>query len=58
MDTIRLKNQAFVQPVLGLLPPVYIVLVFSDRYTYVKRHHHCLACVKEIVMVKVGVVTY
>lgn len=54
----KTENQAFVQPVLGLLPPVCIVLVFSDRYTYVKRHHHCLARVKEIVMVKVGVVTY
>lgn len=48
------ENQAFVQPVLGLLPPVCIVLLFSDRCTYVKRHH-CLAHVKEIVMVKVRV---
>lgn len=48
------ENQAFVQPVLGLLPPVCSIGI-PDRYTYVKRHHHGLAHVKGIVMVKVRV---
>lgn len=53
-----IANQAFVQPALGLLPPMCLVLLFSDRHTFIKRHHHCFAYVRETIKVEVRVVTY